>query len=157
MLIHGSLGVAHISYEVMCKECSSMTVNMAHSCLGEAEATLISIGWKKIVGEWYCETCAKKHPESEMHTGAELIERERMRQIAEKGYTAAHDDRLNRFQLSNAATCYLNPSDAKLFRLHWPFELSYWKPEDKISNLVKAGALIAAEIDRLQRMDKNHG
>lgn len=30
----------------------------------------------------------------------------------------------------------------------WPFDLDAWKPEDPIRNLVKAGALLAAEIDR---------
>jgi len=35
----------------------------------------------------------------------------------------------------------------------WPWEREAWKPsEDPIRNLVKAGALIAAEIDRLQRL-----
>ena len=34
----------------------------------------------------------------------------------------------------------------------WPWDVSWWKPSDSpIRNLVKAGALIAAEIDRLQR------
>lgn len=34
----------------------------------------------------------------------------------------------------------------------WPWDASWWKPSpDPIANLVKAGALIAAEIDRLQR------
>jgi len=34
----------------------------------------------------------------------------------------------------------------------WPWEASWWKPsDDPIRNLAKAGALIAAEIDRLQR------
>lgn len=34
----------------------------------------------------------------------------------------------------------------------WPWHSSWWKPsDDPIRNLVKAGALIAAEIDRLQR------
>jgi hypothetical protein len=36
----------------------------------------------------------------------------------------------------------------------WPWDNKYWKPsEDKVRNLVKAGALIAAEIDRLQRLN----
>ena len=36
---------------------------------------------------------------------------------------------------------------------YWPWDMKWWKPsdEDPIRNLVKAGALIAAEIDRLQR------
>lgn len=36
----------------------------------------------------------------------------------------------------------------------WPFSQEWWKPtpDDRIRELAKAGALIAAEIDRLQRM-----
>lgn len=34
----------------------------------------------------------------------------------------------------------------------WPWDENWWKPSlDPIRNLVKAGALLAAEIDRLQR------
>lgn len=34
----------------------------------------------------------------------------------------------------------------------WPWDESWWRPsDDPIRNLEKAGALIAAEIDRLQR------
>jgi len=37
------------------------------------------------------------------------------------------------------------------WRNGWPWDMEWWKPEyDPIKNLVKAGALIAAEIDRLQ-------
>jgi hypothetical protein len=37
------------------------------------------------------------------------------------------------------------------WRNGWPWDMKWWKPsDDPIKNLVKAGALIAAEIDRLQ-------
>lgn len=38
----------------------------------------------------------------------------------------------------------------------WPWDKSWWKPtpDDRIRELIKAGALIAAEIDRLQRLNK---
>jgi hypothetical protein len=37
--------------------------------------------------------------------------------------------------------------------LAWPWAEKWWKPsEDQVRNLVKAGALIAAEIDRIQRL-----
>jgi hypothetical protein len=37
--------------------------------------------------------------------------------------------------------------------IFWPWDQDWWKPSpDPIRNLVKAGALIAAEIDRLQRL-----
>lgn len=36
------------------------------------------------------------------------------------------------------------------WRNGWPWDMKWWKPsDDPIKNLVKAGALIAAEIDRL--------
>lgn len=34
----------------------------------------------------------------------------------------------------------------------WPWAKKYWKPKTPLEDLVKAGALIAAEIDRLQRL-----
>jgi hypothetical protein len=35
----------------------------------------------------------------------------------------------------------------------WPWDYDWWKPsDDPIRNLTKAGALIAAEIDRLNRL-----
>jgi len=33
----------------------------------------------------------------------------------------------------------------------WPWGKEWWKPSDRRRDLVKAGALIAAEIDRLDR------
>lgn len=39
------------------------------------------------------------------------------------------------------------------WRNGWPWDYKWWKPsDDPIKNLVKAGALIAAEIDRLQKV-----
>jgi ribosomal protein S14 len=36
----------------------------------------------------------------------------------------------------------------------WPWDMDWWKPSNGIQNLVKAGALIAAEIDSLKRKEK---
>ena len=38
----------------------------------------------------------------------------------------------------------------------WPWALSQWKPtpDDRIRELTKAGALIAAEIDRLTELEE---
>lgn len=90
--------------------------------------------------------------------GAAMIAIERERQISSKGWTPEHDDEHDTHELTYAAWCYLTetdgfadcegdePPDA------WPWEPEAWKPSpDPIRNLVKAGALIAAEIDRLQR------
>ncbi len=35
--------------------------------------------------------------------------------------------------------------------MYWPWATSWWKPTTKRRNLVKAGALILAEIERLDR------
>lgn len=95
--------------------------------------------------------------ETEHMSGIELITAERQRQITEEGWTAEHDDEHRHAELLEAAHCYSHA--ARTGVLHppngWPWEPSWWKPtDDPIRNLTKAGALIAAEIDRLQRQRK---
>lgn len=91
-----------------------------------------------------------------MKTGIELIATERKRQISKEGWTASHDDTHEYGELAIAATCYAingQGSESLLPPCDWPWEKKWWKPSpDQIRNLVKAGALIAAEIDRLQRI-----
>ena len=96
-----------------------------------------------------------------MKTGIELISEERQRQISQEGWTAEHNDEHCNEQLAYAAACYTVPATTRrkmsLVTLLWPWEMSWWKPspENRVRELVKAGALIAAEIDRLQRMEAN--
>lgn len=103
-------------------------------------------------------------------TGVELIAAERQRQISEKGYTAGHDDRHSDGELALAAVCYASPKrlyvkteycgDRIDFSDPWPFwdeSVSVFCEEElslleRITLLSKAGALIAAEIDRLERL-----
>ena len=49
---------------------------------------------------------------------------------------------------------YLNPKD-DFVKEDWPklWEMEWFKPTIRIRDLVKAGALISAEIDRLWRMN----
>jgi hypothetical protein len=90
-------------------------------------------------------------------SGAELIQYERARQIVVEGWSAEHDDKYRGFRLARAAWSYLahvidrmTPDDEPCF--DWPWAKKWWKPSpDPVRNLVKAGALIAAEIDRLKR------
>jgi hypothetical protein len=80
---------------------------------------------------------------------------ERRRQIEAEGWTPEHDDEHSVGELAKAAACYalvsagFNP-DATI--TVWPWHRLWWKPSDKRRNLVKAGALILAEIERLDRM-----
>lgn len=85
-------------------------------------------------------------------TGVEIIAAERKRQIEVEGFTAEHDRGHGGGSLAAAAACYAlyKRSRTDSVRL-WPWSLKWWKPsDDQIRNLAKAGALIAAEIDRLK-------
>lgn len=97
-------------------------------------------------------------------SGAQLIQAERVRQIRSEGYHAAADDSYVHHQLVSAAFCYASTSGPPVLRGHpivpasWPWNEKYWKPsKDPVRNLTKAGALIAAEIDRLQRLKTKRG
>lgn len=80
---------------------------------------------------------------------------ERLRQQTAEGYDAGHDDRYTDDELPRAALCYLaqvfDPvPDGAVPRL-WPWPNEFWKPKARRSNLVRAAALIVAEIERLDR------
>jgi hypothetical protein len=89
---------------------------------------------------------------SEMN-GMALIEQERRRQIDVEGWTAEHDDvEHDGGEMLEAARCYLEadgPSAALSDR--WPWDAEWWKPGDRARNLARAGALLMAERDRIQR------
>lgn len=88
-------------------------------------------------------------------TGSELIANERNRQVQQERWSPEHDAEHGYFELSMAAVCYAlhaaGESEPDSPPSRWPWGSEWWKPsEDPIRDLVKAGALIAAEIDRLQ-------
>lgn len=91
-----------------------------------------------------------------VRTGAGLIAVERARQVREEGYDTVHDLRVGTEQLTDAAIAYALvsefPGDPKVadrtLSAWWPWGPEAWKPAgDRLRNLVKAGALIAAAID----------
>lgn len=112
-------------------------------------------------------------------TGIELIADERARQISVEGWTPEHDDEHEGEELALAAALYATP--IPLFEVKcdrtgsvkwsdpWPwqdsvegprggaFSVNAWdkrKKHSRLRRLVVAGALIAAEIDRLQRLNE---
>lgn len=91
--------------------------------------------------------------------GACLISQERRRQVSAEGWSAEHDDAYTRLELVRAAVAYAlyGVGQKVVDDSFWPWHLDWWKPSDRRRNLVKAGALIAAEIDRLHRVDAAHG
>lgn len=80
------------------------------------------------------------------------IEVERKRQIEVEGYRGDHDDRHEPGTLAQAAAAYASASvgdaDAGLL---WPWHPDEFKPKDPRRDLIRAAALLIAEIERLDR------
>lgn len=97
-------------------------------------------------------------------TGVELIAAERERQVSELGWTAEYDDQEHHNgDLVRVAICHaahdvvtiferVTTSRATIYRSPWPMS---WRDRttehSRIRRMVIAGALLAAEIDRIQR------
>lgn len=91
---------------------------------------------------------------------------ERTRQILSEGYDSQHDDRHEDFELARAAsvlTTYatLPETDRWVATRHgprlygaellWPWDLEHFKLANPRRDLIKAAALIVAEIERMDR------
>ena len=90
--------------------------------------------------------------EREFTPGSARILLERRRQIEVEEFDACHDEEHANGELIDAARCYAVDPDMKEANTippGWPWHSDTWKPRDQIFDLVRAGALIAAEIDRL--------
>lgn len=103
-------------------------------------------------------------------TGLKAIEAERVRQIEQECFLPEQDDQLRNGELAQAASAYAYPEGdgVSLFfqdlrgGLLFPtaFAASWWKPcqgdypRSRMRELEKAGALIAAEWDRLARLEE---
>lgn len=80
---------------------------------------------------------------------------ERERQVAIEGWAPAHDDTYRAGELPAAAVCYaLHGAPQQGCPQQWPFAAEWWKPGEPRRNLVKAAALLIAEIERLDRAEK---
>lgn len=88
-----------------------------------------------------------------------LITDERDRQIKVEGWSAAHDDEHATGEMLHAAVIYLHWGTDRAAPMNggvpmsWPWSAEWWKPKDRKTNLVRAGALMVAERDRLMRKD----
>lgn len=77
---------------------------------------------------------------------------ERERQVWEEGFTSGHDAAKNRDgELGRAAACYA--MHGKRFPLEpppeWPWHHHWWRPKTRRRDLIRAAALIVAELERL--------
>ncbi|WP_333900154.1 hypothetical protein [Agrobacterium pusense] len=91
---------------------------------------------------------------------------ERRRQIETEGWDNVHDDGHTNFEMTKAAISYAQAaaiSDrdrkrefaAKNVPSRWPWSKNWWKPKDRRADLVRAAALLIAEIERLDRAEAN--
>lgn len=97
---------------------------------------------------------------------------ERRRQVEAEGWTPEHDDQHADYSLAKAASVYaatasVSVADRAVMDAHglagtpgklqelWPlsWDISWLKPRSRRTDLVKAAALIVAEIERLDRAD----
>lgn len=94
---------------------------------------------------------------------------ERARQIEKEGWSEEHDHDHDLGELSMAAAAYASVASAQargasvddfpadmiavmmMSEGDWPWDPSWWKPKDQRRNLVRAAALIVAEIERMDR------
>lgn len=76
------------------------------------------------------------------------------RQIVEEGYDEKHDSDHTDSELAQAAAAYALQAAGRndLALDNWPWDSESFKPKDRRSNLVRAAALILAEIERLDRL-----
>jgi len=95
-----------------------------------------------------------RHP---LSPGALAIVAERRRQVELEGWTPDHDADHRVGELARAGGCYAIFGDTRVQTppSHWPWASEWWKPADYRRNLVKAGALILAELDRADHVRKH--
>ena len=106
-----------------------------------------------------------------MEQAAKLVAEERQRQVAVEGFDAAHDDQWVNGELASGAQAYLEIAVAQADQYYttspgpgqiegvkfglpncFPVDVwseYWWKPgPDRLRNLIKAAALLQAEIER---------
>jgi hypothetical protein len=108
--------------------------------------------WKRVVPPE--EVGAEPDAERVLSRAAQDVLAERRRQISAEGWTPEHDDQHDDEALAHAAACYA--AGNKLLHWHdggdvWPWRWE-WKPKDDRRNLVRAAALLLAEIERRDRL-----
>lgn len=105
-----------------------------------------------------CDRPESDHPSvnaTHISQAAQDVLVERQRQIHEEGWTPEHDDKnYSDGELSDAAVAYaIQPycCSKSIPPSPWPWTSDWWKPSTPRRDLVKAAALLIAEIDRLDR------
>jgi hypothetical protein len=130
-----------------------------------AYPTLESAVWEAIAcAKLGCSTC--EPAQTALADAARDVLAERQRQVTAEGWTPEHDDAHDSGQLAGAASCYAAHVNGRQWVFfagcaddykseptpdYWPWDESWWKPTTPRRDLIKAAALILAEIERLDR------
>lgn len=86
-----------------------------------------------------------------MWRARKLIEEARARQVARTSYDQAYEDSLLKGELVTAAGFYESGEGATR-PAKWPLKPEHWKPSsDRRKNLILAGVLLRAELERMER------
>jgi len=99
----------------------------------------------------------------EAHSGVLAeVAAERRRQIEVEGWTPKHDDAHDASEMALAAAAYIlfgkgshNPQATAPSM--WPWAQSWWKPKDRRRDLIRALALLTAEVERIDRTARQDG
>lgn len=125
-------------------------------------------------GHWYSPSFVARYARLGSHADVEDAARdvlaERRRQVEAEGWTPEHDDEHGDGSLAWAAVCYAMPEPHRFGGCYWRMErpgpaippvawpdswhVRWWKPKDRRSDLVRAAAMLLAEIERLDRARK---
>lgn len=130
------------SWQVFCGACGSSS----GSCKTEVEAVAL----------WNTRAAPSAGLREALEQAAADVLAERERQKSVEGWTPEHDAEHNSGDMAMAAACYAISGAypggfrAVISRL-WPWDLGWWKPKSPRRDLVRSGALILAEIERLDR------
>ncbi len=152
------------------QEVGGVMVTLAALCLAnglnmhEAGETELERIWTKVEQIRAKQAAKPKHsplPQvwsgSSQTSAARDVLAERERQQSAEGWTPEHDDDQADEKLLDAAFCYAKPDILDGLPIGWPWAPSWWKPTTRRRDLVKAGALILAEIERIDRADASAG
>lgn len=130
--------------------------------LGDTPASPVASNEQKVLGQ---KLAAASSRITQLEAAAILpavmrIMDERKRQVGVEDFHADRDDKYVRGELAKAAASYAWEAAAAVEHgtnldqdvpASWPWDHSWWKPDTAERMLEKAGAMIVAEIERLER------
>lgn len=106
----------------------------------------------------------------ELTKAAKDVLAERAAHATREGWTPKHDDQHDSGEMARAAGVYAIGASGEgwafndfkygddgepLFPAYWPWDARWFKPKGDREDLVRAGALILAEIERIDRAASN--